>query len=76
MMMVTSRNTIARPDTISGRSGRIILTTSATSGGSTNAQATHMAASRATPAHSFSLSGNVFVSGSKNSAASLRSSSG
>ncbi len=63
MMIVTSRKTIARPDTSSGRSGRISLTTRATSEGSTNAQAIHIAASRAKLAQPFSLSGNDLVSG-------------
>jgi hypothetical protein len=44
--MVTIRNTIARPDIISGFTGRISLTTNAMMAGATSAHATHRAVAR------------------------------
>jgi hypothetical protein len=61
---VISRNRIARPDMISGRSGRISLTINAAMAGTAIAHAIHIAPSRAMPASQLNLSGKLRVCGS------------
>ena len=61
---VTSRKTTVRPGISIGRSGRTSLTTSAAIDGSANAQAIHIAASRAKAASALSFSGNDFAAAS------------
>ena len=55
---------MVRPFTSSGRSGRIAFQTSAPIEGSTNAQAIHIAASRAKAATALSFSGKFLVAAS------------
>ncbi len=52
---------MARPEIISGFTGRISLTTSDTSAGITRPHAIHIALSRAIEAHVLPFNGNVFA---------------